>query len=134
MRKFDSMVYLVDDDTDDLELIQEALHRNHYTGPIATALNGLALMNALSKPKRILPRLILLDLNMPLKNGFEVLQEIKSDTDLKAIPVVVLTASRKAEDEKRCYALGCNLFQSKPDTIIEYNKLVVRIFGFLENR
>lgn len=78
------MVYLVDDDIDDLEILQEALVHNNYYGPVKTVQNGKMLMDELSE--RTKPEVIVLDLNMPLKNGFEVLRELKSRPNWRLFP------------------------------------------------
>ena len=125
------MVYLVDDDVDDLEIVQEALHFNSYKGAVKTAPNGLALMadlrNGNSSAK---PDVIVLDLNMPLKNGFEVLSEIRSNPDLNKIPVIVLTASSSKLDETRCIELGCTFFFRKPFNLQEYDPIVSTVKRF----
>src|SRR5688572_11987585 len=100
------MVYLCDDDVDDLQIVQEALIQNSYKGPVKTALNGQVLMDDLNNISgQQKPDVILLDLNMPLKDGFKVLKEIKSNPKFQAIPVVVLTASSNKNDEIRCFEL-----------------------------
>lgn len=126
------MVYLVDDDEDDLNFVQEALYENSYKGPVTTAPNGKVLMDRLTKehetPK---PDVILLDLNMPLKNGFQALEEIRNNPTLKDIPVIILTASSKKEDEAKCFELGCNLFYTKPNSLMEYNTIATMVKKFI---
>lgn len=131
------MVFLVDDDQDDIEIVQEALYRNNYKGKIEMATNGKLLMDKLAileTDKEKTPDLILLDLNMPLKDGFQVLSELKSHPYLKSIPVIILTASSRKEDEIRCFELGCNMFWNKPSSMDEYNTLVSLVIKFLEKR
>lgn len=126
------MVYLVDDDVDDIEFVEHALFENSYKGPVNKMPNGKVLMDLLNTQGAVAkPDVILLDLNMPLKNGFEALQEIKNNPSLKNIPVVILTASSKKEDEIRCYELGCNLFYTKPSNLDDYNPIVKTIKGFV---
>ena len=125
------MVYLVDDDTDDLELVQEAFHRNGFKGQVACAKNGEVFMSMLDRSK--VPELIVLDLNMPLKNGFEVLAELKRSRTFSVVPVAILTASNNKQDEKRCEALGCNLFLKKPSTIEGYDTIVAKILDLTRN-
>jgi|SRR5687767_14850857 len=119
------MVYLVDDDIDDLEILQEALVHNNYYGPVKTVLNGKMLMDELFESKK--PEVIVLDLNMPLKNGFEVLRELKSSPELKGIPVIVLTASTNATDRAKCVNLGCNFFFNKPDSLTGYDRIAAEV-------
>jgi CheY-like chemotaxis protein len=128
------MVYLVDDDEDDLLIVQEALVHNSYKGPVRTASNGQVFMSNLKNSGRAEhPQVILLDLNMPLKNGFQVLAEIRNDPFLKNIPVVVLTASSSQDDEMKCFELGCNLFYTKPLRFEDYSSIVVMVKKFIPN-
>jgi CheY-like chemotaxis protein len=124
------MVYLVDDDVDDLELFQEALQENSYTGPVTTLTNGKILLDRLILDEKR-PDVIVLDLNMPIKDGFQALEEIRSYPHLRSIPVVILTSSGKPEDEMRCMALGCNSYHTKPSTILEYGLVVNTVKKFV---
>ena len=124
MSKQTSLVILMaDDDPDDRELAKEALEESKLKNPLHFVENGEELMDYLhqrgafaSQEKYPLPGLILLDLNMPKKDGREALQEIKADPNLRHIPVVVLTTSKAEEDIVRSYDLGANSFISKPVT------------------
>lgn len=119
-----SIVILVaDDDLDDRQMIQEAFKDNRITNALCFVKDGEELMDFLfcrgnfqgraNLPK---PGLILLDLNMPKKDGFECLKEIKLDPELKRIPVVVLSTSKAHVDIFRSYNLGVNSFVTKPVT------------------
>jgi CheY-like chemotaxis protein len=121
------MVYLVDDDADDIEIVQEAMRSYSYKGSISVASNGQMLLDNLRSTSSIRPDVIVLDLNMPLRDGFEALKEIKSNSALKHIPVIVLTASSKKEDELRCFELGCDFFYNKPITFDGYGTLVTLV-------
>ena len=126
------MVFLVDDDIDDLEIVQEALVKNNYTGPVDTAPNGQVLIDKLTReqdPAR--PDVIVLDLNMPLKDGFQTLREIKNNPALSFIPVIILTASSSKDDELRCRALGCESYFRKPDRMADYQSIVTAIKAHL---
>jgi CheY-like chemotaxis protein len=118
------MVYLVDDDIDDLEIVQEAFVQYDYHSPMVIFHNGKALMDKLLEDADPRPDVILLDLIMPLKDGFEVLHEIKTHPLIRTIPVVVLTGSESKEDELKCFQLGCNFFFSKPNSMQEYESLL----------
>jgi CheY-like chemotaxis protein len=124
------MVYLVEDDIDDQEIIQAALVQNGYTGPLITLQNGKALMDRLLEDATAKPDVILLDLNLPLRDGFDVLAEIKWHPLFRTIPVIVLTASKKKADERRCLELGCNSFFTKPNSMQEYDSLVLLVKQF----
>ena len=114
-------ILYADDDADDQLLVKEALEESRLLNDLRFVNDGEELMDYLyrrgpyadpeSSPR---PGLILLDLNMPRKNGREALAEIKSDPDLRRIPIVVLTTSKAEEDIYRSYDLGVNSFISKP--------------------
>ncbi len=114
-------ILLADDDEDDRMLAIDALREAKLANDIATVTDGEELMDYLkrrgeysdpsSSPR---PGLILLDLNMPKKDGREALDEIKADPELRRIPIVVLTTSEAEEDILRTYELGVNSFITKP--------------------
>ncbi|RNI28201.1 response regulator [Rufibacter immobilis] len=116
-------ILIADDDAEDRMLLKEALEENHLKNTLHFVENGEELMDYLhhrgkyaDKEKYPLPGLILLDLNMPKKDGREALKEIKQDADLKLLPVVVLTTSKAEEDIIRTYDLGVSSFITKPVT------------------
>jgi CheY-like chemotaxis protein len=116
-------ILMADDDADDRRLTQEALEEGRLINDVRFVDNGEELMDYLHKrgkfaPPMETPRpgLILLDLNMPRKDGRTVLKEIKGDPDLRQIPVVVLTTSKADEDVYRSYDLGVNSYIVKPVT------------------
>lgn len=122
------MVYLADDDIDDIEIVQDAFSRYSYKGPVNASTNGQMLLDLLvSKVDSMLPDVILLDLNMPLKDGFQTLKEIKNNPTFKTIPVIVLTASSRKEDEIKCKELGCDYFFTKPTRMNDYSVLVTLV-------
>lgn len=121
-------ILIAEDDFEDRMLTREALESSRLINDIRFVENGQELMEYLrgqgkysEKTSCPRPGLILLDLNMPLKDGREALQEIKSDPELKQIPVVVLTTSKADEDICKSYGLGVNSFITKP---VSFEKLV----------
>lgn len=108
-------ILIADDDEEDRHLIKEALEESRLLNPIEFANDGEELMKRLHSADD-LPGLILLDLNMPKKDGREALREIKSDPRLKRLPVIILTTSKAEEDIYRTYDLGVNSFITKPVT------------------
>lgn len=126
------MVYLVDDDMDDLEIVQQAIFEHSYKGPVLTLQNGKVLIDQLAAgnndPK---PKVIVLDLNMPLMDGFEALTRIRQHPVFAQTPVIVLTASSRKTDEEKSYQLGCNHFLTKPGSMGEYNTLTALIKKFV---
>jgi CheY-like chemotaxis protein len=116
-------ILMADDDPEDCELMQEALKENQVINDLHFVHDGEELMDYLHQRGKYLPPessprpdLILLDLNMPRKDGREALQEIKADASLRLIPVVALTTSSAEEDIIRTYNLGANSFITKPVT------------------
>jgi CheY-like chemotaxis protein len=117
------VILIADDDAEDRMLIKEALDENRLSNAIQFVENGEELMDYLhnrgkytDKEKYQTPGLILLDLNMPKKDGREALKEIKADDHLRVLPVVVLTTSKAEEDILRTYDLGVSSFITKPVT------------------
>jgi CheY-like chemotaxis protein len=111
-------ILLVDDDADDRYLTQRALKEGRLVNTVYEAVDGedaLAFLRCEGEHVDVpRPDLVLLDLNMPRKNGRETLAEIKADPALRSIPVIVLTTSKADEDIFRSYDLGANSFVTKP--------------------
>lgn len=113
-------ILLADDDPDDRMMTSRALLQHRPGDDVQTVADGEELMDYLLRrsPYDVVsapqPRLILLDLNMPRKDGREALREIKSDPELRSIPVVVLTTSKAEQDIIESYDLGVNAFVTKP--------------------
>ena len=116
-------ILMADDDADDRRLTQEAFEEGRLINDLRFVENGELLLDYLRRQGRFAPPaeaprpgLILLDLNMPRKDGRTVLKEIKGDPELRQIPVVVLTTSKADEDIYRSYDLGVNSYIVKPVT------------------
>ena len=123
-----SVIVMAEDDMDDRLLIKDALAESNWPADLRFVDNGEEMMDYLTRSGKYAaaadaprPNLILLDLNMPRKDGREVLREMKTRVDLKRIPVVVLTTSRADTDIEKMYELGANSFISKP---IQFDSLV----------
>jgi CheY-like chemotaxis protein len=139
-------VLLVEDNPADVRLTQEALRDAHFAGTLHVARDGVEAVDylrlgahdagediaagvaAAARAER--PDLVLLDLNLPRKNGREVLREIKQDEHLCSIPVVVLTTSTAPGDVAACYELHANAYVTKPGDFDEFEATVVRIGEF----
>jgi CheY-like chemotaxis protein len=127
-------ILMADDDADDRQLTQEALAEARLANPLRFVVDGEDLMDylrrrgAYSEGDAPRPGVILLDLNMPKMDGREALAEIKSDPELRDLPVVVLTTSKSEEDVFRTYDLGANSFITKPVTFAGLVE-VVKDFG-----
>ncbi len=116
-------ILIADDDAEDRMLIMDALKESRLTNGVQSVENGEELIQYLQnkgkftdKKKYPLPGIILLDLNMPKKDGREALKEIRADKTLKNIPIVILTTSKAEEDILKTYDLGANSFITKPVT------------------
>jgi CheY-like chemotaxis protein len=129
-------ILLAEDDADDRLLVKEALQESRVLNELRCVEDGEELMEYLRRQGRYAdpelsprPGLVLLDLNMPRKDGREALREIKGDPDLRRIPVVVMTTSKAEEDIFRSYDLGANSYISKPVTfqaLVELMKVLGR--------
>jgi CheY-like chemotaxis protein len=122
-------VLLVEDDDGDIVLTQEAFEHDKVRNSLFVARDGVEAMDFLrsDKPR---PDLILLDLNLPRKDGREVLAEIKADSELRSIPVVVLTTSKTDEDILRSYDLHANAYVTKPVDFDRFIEIVRQIDNF----
>jgi CheY-like chemotaxis protein len=129
------VILMAEDDSDDRLLVKDAMAECRWEGDLRFVENGEELLDYLMRRGKYSqpacaprPRLILLDLNMPRKDGREALREIKADEELRRIPVVVFTTSKAGTDIDRMYELGANSFISKP---IQFDALVnvMRILG-----
>jgi chemotaxis family two-component system response regulator Rcp1 len=126
-------ILLVDDNLGDIRLIQEALKTSTLDLDIVIARDGveaIAQLRGLDDFPIVYPDLILLDLNLPRKDGREVLAEIKADPTLKRIPVVVLTTSRHEDDIINSYDLHVNCYISKSRNLSQLFKIVRGIEEF----
>ncbi|HJT89303.1 MAG TPA: response regulator [Bryobacteraceae bacterium] len=127
-------ILMVEDNPGDVRLTQEALKEGRLWNRLALARDGMEAMEYLHRSgpfaKVTCPDLILLDLNLPKKDGREVLAEIKSDERLKMIPVVILTTSRAEEDILRSYKLHANCYITKPVDFQQFASVVRSIEDF----
>ncbi len=112
---FFKTIFLADDDCEDREFFAEALKEIDPSARLVTSRNGAELMELLQKDTTPKPDIIFLDLNMPLKDGFECLHEIKSNETLKDAIVVIFTTSGFKEDIDITYDKGASLFVIKPN-------------------
>jgi two-component system, response regulator len=114
------IIFLVEDNAMDEELTLRALKKNNLANPVVVARDGAEALDYLfaqgphaGKPA-LLPRVILLDLNLPKIDGLDVLRALRTDERTKLLPVVVLTSSQQEQDLVRSYSLGANSYVRKP--------------------
>jgi CheY-like chemotaxis protein len=118
-------ILLVEDDPGHARLIEKNLKREKLENRLIVVGNGKDAMDYVfgegkySGTELPSPSLVLLDLNLPIMDGFQVLQRLKSDDRTRAIPVFILTSSDDRSDVAKCYKLGCNVFMTKP---VNYDK------------
>jgi chemotaxis family two-component system response regulator Rcp1 len=127
-------ILMVEDSPSDAQLTIEALHAAKIANRLHHVEDGVEALRFLRRegPYADAPRpdLILLDLNLPRKDGREVLEELKGDPDLKVIPVVVLTTSRSEQDVLRSYELYANCYITKPVDFTQFMEVVKAIEHF----
>jgi chemotaxis family two-component system response regulator Rcp1 len=127
-------ILLVEDNPGDVRLTQEALKSTKVLNNLNVVMDGVEAMAYLRQEGEytdaVLPDLILLDLNLPKKDGREVLEEIKADQSLRRIPVVVLTVSQADKDIFRSYDLNANCYITKPINLDQFVEVVRAIDEF----
>ncbi|MFW9972199.1 MAG: response regulator [Candidatus Odinarchaeota archaeon] len=129
-------ILLVEDNAADIRLTKEVLQKGGIVSTVDIIRDGVEAINFLRKKGKYsnasTPNLILLDLNLPKRNGFEVLEEIKQDEELKRIPVVILTISDSNEDLIKAYNLHANCYVIKPLEMKEFYRIInsIMIFWF----
>lgn len=117
----DNMILIAEDDADDRFLLQSAFEENGFNDTLQFVENGVELLeflaaNCANAPKSAMPSFILLDLNMPKKDGREVLKELKENPQLDKIPVIIFSTTNNESEMKRCYELGASSYITKPNS------------------
>lgn len=128
-------ILIAEDDADDRFLLQSAFEENGYGDKLHFVENGLEVIDYLdtllqSKSEVRTPRFILLDLNMPKKDGREVLREIKQHPDFKHIPVIIFSTTNNELEMKKCYDLGANSYITKPNSFESMIKTVAALRSY----
>jgi CheY-like chemotaxis protein len=128
-----SYILIAEDDADDRFLLETAFEECGYKDNLIFVENGIELMHFLDEEKlrnevdRKFPAFIMLDLNMPKKDGREVLKELKESPKYKTIPVVIFTTTKNENDIRRCYELGANSYVVKPCNFENLVKVIGQI-------
>jgi two-component system, chemotaxis family, response regulator Rcp1 len=127
-------ILLVDDSPSDVQLTVEAMREAKVANQLHVAVDGVDAMGFLRREGRYTkaprPDLVLLDLNLPRKDGKEVLAEMRADPRLQPMPVAVLTTSKAESDVLRSYQLGANCFMTKPLRFAEFLEVIQAIEQF----
>ncbi len=121
MKVVNRPILLVEDDDVDVMTIERALKEIKVPNPVVRRENGEQALAYLADPDSERPCIILLDLNMPIMNGIEFLEQAKRDARIRAIPVIVLTTSEEQQDKVSSFSLGVAGYMAKP---VEYRRFV----------
>ncbi|MFA5392950.1 MAG: response regulator [Candidatus Ratteibacteria bacterium] len=130
-------ILLVEDDPGHALLIEKNLRRAKVTNQITVVTDGQAALDYLSsendktKDDHLLPILVLLDLNIPVLDGYQVLTHMKADERTKHIPVVILTTTDDPREITKCYELGCNVYVTKPVDYGQFSEAIHKLGLFI---
>ena len=127
----DVYILIAEDDSDDRFLLQSAFEENGFTDHLHFVENGIELIDYLNDVAgnivANLPRFVMLDLNMPKKDGREVLKELRSNPQFSAIPLIVFSTTNNEMEMKRCYDLGASRYITKPNSYESLKKTVAEV-------
>lgn len=133
----DKMIMLVEDNPDDMLLTMRAFKKNHLDDQIVFACDGCEAIDYLygfgeytDRDLSIMPKLVLLDLKLPMVNGFEILRKIRADARTRYLTVVILTSSRQEQDISEAYKLGCNSYIRKPVDFDQFSEAVRQLGSY----
>ena len=130
-------ILLVEDDPGHARLIEKNLHRSNINNDIIIVSDGQQALDYLFCEGEFAgsecpsPLLVLLDLNLPVLDGYQVLERMKADERAKRIPVVILTTTDDAREVSRCYQLGCNVYVTKPVDYERFSEAIRKLGLFL---
>ena len=124
-------ILLADDDTDDCLFFKDALEGIPISVELTAVHDGEQLMQLLNNQANRLPHILFLDLNMPRKNGFECLAEIKQNKKLNHIPVVIFSTSFEKEVVNKLYENGAKYFIRKPSEFLQFKKIILYVLTLL---
>lgn len=124
-------ILLVEDDAGHARLIEKNLRRANLTNDIVHVTDGQQALDYLFSNGRPSSLLVLLDLNLPVLDGYQVLERMKNDGRTKRIPVIVLTTTDDTREVARCYELGCNVYITKPVDYEQFSDAIRKLGLFM---
>ncbi|MCL6261038.1 response regulator [Aquiflexum sp. TKW24L] len=133
MNKKPLYLLLADDDTDDCLFFKEALEDLKINALLTTVKDGVELMKLLSDKKLVLPHVLYLDLNMPRKNGFECLAEIKQNVSLQQLPIIIFSTSLDADVVNLTHQHGADLYVRKPSDFVRLKETISKSLDLILN-
>ncbi len=134
MKKNKIRILLADDDNDDCRLFQEALNDLPIETELTTVPNGEQLMELLAKKRKRLPDVLFLDLNMPRKNGFSSLGEIKRNNELDQLPVIIFSTAIEEEKIRQVYKDAAHYYIRKPATFSELKNVIFKVLALIRDK
>ena len=127
MQKEFMIITLADDDVDDRLFFEDAFDELKINTSVSTCNDGVELMEYLTNPKTILPNILFLDLNMPRKNGFECLLEIRADKKFDDIAIAIYSTSSSEDDIENTFVHGANIYIKKPSDFNTLKKVLSEV-------
>jgi CheY-like chemotaxis protein len=127
----DITILLAEDDPGHARLIEKNLRRANITNAIVNVTDGQQAIDYLFSNGRAQSLLVLLDLNMPVLDGYQVLERMKADERTKHIPVIILTTTNDTREISRCYELGCNVYITKPVNYEQFSDAIRKLGLFM---
>jgi len=124
-------ILLAEDDPGHARLIEKNLRRANITNAIVNVTDGQQAIDYLFSNGRAQSLLVLLDLNMPVLDGYQVLERMKADERTKHIPVIILTTTNDTREISRCYELGCNVYITKPVNYEQFSDAIRKLGLFM---
>ena len=125
-------IVIAEDDSDDADVMQETFNKNPNFGKVSLVSNGEELLNYLKNTSNPIPDVILTDINMPILDGIEALQQILNDTDLKSIPCFVYSTSINPAYKEKCDVLGVKAYLIKPYSFEAFEEIPKNILTIIE--
>jgi CheY-like chemotaxis protein len=130
-------ILLAEDDPGHARLVEKNMRRFNFTNDIVVVTDGQEALDFIRAEGEYAgttspsPLLVLLDLNMPVLDGYQVLERLKSDERTRRIPIIILTSTEDAREVERCYDLGCNVYVTKPVEYDQFSEAIHKIGLFL---